>query len=274
MVTGCYSLLPEMRVLPIFGQMGSSLNMPISPNNLLYHTITRSMMNQDYDSYELNPLDHTRIQPLMKEIKSKNLCFKFFISSVYWAPTPYEVVQKHNREIRRTIRSFFKEDIRMWFFIEKHQESNSWHRHILMEDAPTDKWKNPTSRMRNFLMEDPEVYFASTIGTGITSQQKMELLNRVFRVLPFIPNGKSGLDIRPIHNLEKLTAYCSKQFELELPSYEVLDPASSDIDPKHLIHYKQDGTSWKTRHEAVPPRNHHRLPRKTKKPVLAVTEPT
>jgi len=259
MVIGCCSPLPEMRSLPNLTRMGSSLTVSTRPNNFLYHTITRSTMNQDYDSYELNQLDITRIQPLMKEIKSKNLSFKFFISSVYWSPTPYEVVQRHNREIRRTIRNFFKEDIRMWFFIEKHKESNSWHRHILMEDAPTDKWKHPTTRMRNFLMEDPEDYFASTIGTGITSQQKMELLNRVFRMLPFIPNGKSGLDIRPIHNLEKLTAYCSKQFELELPSYEVLDPASSDIDPKHLIHYKQDGTSWKTRHEAIPPRPHRAL---------------
>lgn len=274
MVTGCYSLLPEMKVLPIFGQVGSSIPVPTSPDKPLYHTITRSMMNQDYDSYELNPLDNTRIQPLLKQIKLNDLCFRFFISSVYWAPTPYEVVQKHNREIRRTIRSFFKENIRMWFFIEKHKESNSWHRHILMEDAPTDKWKNPSSRMRNFLMKDPEIYFASTIGTGITNQQKMEFLNRVLRVLPIIPNGNSGLDIRPIHNLEKLTAYCSKQFEMELPSYEVLDPSSSDIDPKHLIHYKQNGTSWKTRQEAIPPRPYYRLPRKTQEPVLAVNGTT
>ena len=153
------------------------------------------MIDRDYDSYELNILDNTRIKPLLEQIRLNDLSFRFFISSVYWAPTSYDVVQKHNKEIRRTIRSFFKDDIRMWFFIEKHKESNSWHRHILMEDAPTDKWKHPTMRMRNFLMEDPEVYFASTIGTGITSQQKMELLNRVFRMLPLIPNGKSGLDI-------------------------------------------------------------------------------
>ena len=231
-------------------------------------------MNQDYDSYELNPLDYTRIQPLIKEIKLNDLCFKFFISSVYWASTPYETVLRHNKEIRRTIRSFFKEDIRMWFFVEKHKESNSWHRHILMEDAPTDKWKHPTTRMSNFLMEDPEVYFASTIGTGITDQQKMEFLNKVFRVLPFIPNGKSGLDIRPIHNLEKLTAYCSKQWELERPSYEILDPSSSDIDPTELIHFKQDGIYWKPRYEAVSSRPRKRLPNEDKRPVLAVIEPT
>ena len=239
----------ELRELSIIRRMGSSLPVPIRPNNFPYHMDTRSIMNQDYDSYELNLLDTTRIQPLIKEINLKNLCFEFFISSVYWAPTPYEVVQRHNREIRRTIRSFYKENIRMWFFIEKHKESNSWHRHILMEDASKDRWKYPTTRMRNFLIENPEVYFASTIGSGITNQQKMELLNRVFRLMPFIPNGRSGLDIRSIHNLEKLTAYCTKQFEIVKHAYEIIDPVSSDIDINYLLKYTQDGTHWTTRHE-------------------------
>ena len=68
----------------------------------------------------------------------------------------------------------------------------------------------------------------------------MELLNRVIRLLPFIPNGKSGVDIRSIHNLEKLTGYCTKQFEWHRPSYEVIDPVSSDVDVSHYLHYKQN----------------------------------
>ena len=115
-------------------------------------------------------------------------------------------------------------------------------------------------------MEDPESYFACTVGNGITTQQKMELLNRVIRLLPFIPNGKSGVDIRTIHNLEKLTGYCTKQFEWHRPSYEVIDPVSSDVDVSHYLHYKQDGTEWKTRHEAIPPRAHNRLSTQGRRP--------
>lgn len=259
-----------MRELSVIRRMGSSLTVSVRPNNFLYHMNKSSMKGQDYDSYELNPLDTTRIQPLMKEIKLKNLCFEFFISSVYWSPTPYEVVQRHNREIRRTIRSFFKENIRMWFFIEKHKESNSWHRHILMEDASTDRWKHPTMRMRNFLMNDLEVYFATTIGTGLNSEQKMELLNRVFRLMPFIPNSRSGLDIRSIHNLEKLTAYCTKQFEVVRPAYEVLDPVSSDIDINYLLKHKQDGTHWSSRCEKEPLRSNNSLPIKTPRHALPI----
>ena len=240
-------------------------------NNLHHLHTTRSIMNSDYDTYELNPLDTTRIQPLLQQIRLKDLCFEFFISTVYWSDTDYETVQRHNREFRRTIRSFFKDDIRFIFFIEKHKESNSWHRHVLMEDVSSDRWRHPSNRMKNFLMEDPESYFACTVGNGITTQQKMELLNRVIRLLPFIPNGKSGVDIRSIHNLEKLTGYCTKQFEWHRPSYEVIDPVSSDVDVSHYLHYKQDGTEWKTRYEAIPPRAHNRLSKQGRRPLLAIS---
>jgi len=213
-------------------------------------------MDRDYDSYELNSIDIARIKPLTNEIKKKDLKFRFFISSVYWKPTPYDVVQKHNKEIRRTIRSFFKEDTRMWFFIEKHLDASTpsfggFSRHILLEDASASRWSTPSTRMQGFLMKDPEQYFACTIGSGLTDDQKINLLKQLLRKLPFIPNGNSGLDIRLIHNLEKLTAYCSKQFEKVLPSYEVIDPVSSDIDISFLINYRQDGNTYHPRHEGV-----------------------
>ena len=54
------------------------------------------MNNKDYDSYEINILDYARIKPLLEQIRLNNLSFKFLISSVYWLPTSYDVVQKHN----------------------------------------------------------------------------------------------------------------------------------------------------------------------------------
>lgn len=118
-------------------------------------------------------------------------------------------------------------------------------------------------------MEDPESYFACTVGDGLSMQQKMDLLKRVLHLLPFTPNGKSGLDIRPIHNLEKLTSYCTKQFELVLPAYEVIDPVSSDIDISYLLNYKQDGTQWKSRHSLIPPRPYLSQPTTVREFLLA-----
>ena len=151
------------------------------------------MIDKDYDSYELNTLDNTRIQPLLEQIRLNDLSFRFFISSVYWTSTSYDAVQRHNKEIRRTIRSFFKDDIRMWFFIEKHQEHSGFHRHILLEDASSSRWKEPTTRMKHFLMEDPESFFASTLGDGLNDSQKMELLSVNFLLVkaPFFASASS-----------------------------------------------------------------------------------
>lgn len=204
-------------------------------------------MHQDYDSYEMNKLDLIRIEPLKKQIRLKNHCFKFFISNVYHHYCSYDLVQKHNREIRRTIRSFFKDDIKMIFFIERCM-NGSFHRHILIEDAAAHRWEYPSSsRMKNFL--DPLDYFSCLSGMGLSDLKKIDLLDRVIRLLPFISNGKKALDIRPIHNHDKLLAYCTKQFEWVLPSYEIIDPASSDIDMEFFIQYKQVGDQWVSRYE-------------------------
>ena len=144
---------------------------------------------------------------------------------------------------------------------------------LLSTLSSSSRWKNPSSRMQNFLMEDPESFFACTLGNGLNDSQKMELLKKVFRLLPFIPNGNRALDIRPIHNLEKLTAYCSKQFEAVRPAYEVLDPVNSDMDITFLLNHKQDGTHWKTRYEAVSPRPHRSLSGAPGEPVLAGLKP-
>ena len=212
------------------------------------------MIDRDYDSYELNILDNTRIKPLLEQIRLNDLSFRFFISSVYWSPTSYDVVQKHNKEIRRTI-SHSSRMTSEWFFIEKHQR---WwfHRHILLEDAQAADGKNPPPDGLSIEDLNPS---CRTLGNGLNDSQKMELLKKVFRLLPFIPNGQSGLDIRPIHNLEKLTAYCSKQFEFVRPAYEVIDPVSSDMEITYLLDHKQDGTHWKTRHKAIPPRSYRSL---------------
>ena len=100
----------------------------------------------------------------------------------------------------------------MIFFIEKCREHNGYHRHILLEDTSETRWINPTDRMLKFLTEDSEGSSEWVSGSIPSDERKMTLLKKVIGLLPFIPNGKSGLDIRPIHNLEKLTSYCTKQF--------------------------------------------------------------
>ena len=209
------------------------------------------------DEYELNVLDHCRIKPLIKQISLNDISPKFFLSSVYPKRTSYEIVQRHNKEIRRTIRKFFKSDIKMIFFLEKHLDPDTdnflgFHRHVLIEDAPEDRWNNLTRKISSFILDHhPEIYFELDDGNDLDDNSKIELLKSVLNQIPFMNNGESGMDIRPIHHLEKLLAYCSKQFEWILPSYEIIDPVSSDIDVAFFLMYKQDGIEWKTRETSV-----------------------
>ena len=181
----------------------------------------------DYDSYEMTVLDQMRIEQLKKQIKFNGYKFKFFISNNNHYYSSYDLVQKHNKEIRRSIRKFYKYDIKMIFFIER-SENGSYHRHFLVEDLPDYRWEHQRGRIKNWL--DPIDYFNCLSGEGLPDSSKIDLLNRVIRNLTFISNGKKALDIRPIHNLDKLLAYCTKQFEVHHPSHEVIDSASTERD--------------------------------------------
>ena len=61
------------------------------------------MIDRDYDSYELSILDNARIEPLLEQIRLNDLSFKFFISSVYWTSTSYDVVQKPIRKLEELL---------------------------------------------------------------------------------------------------------------------------------------------------------------------------
>ena len=103
------------------------------------------------------------------------------------------------------------------------------HRHFLIEDAPLDRWQNPTNSMINFLMQfAPEAIFSSKFGGEVSDLHKIELLKRVCRLSAETPNGERGLDIRPIHNEQKLLGYLTKQIKSLDNFKDVIDIANSD----------------------------------------------
>ena len=198
---------------------------------------------------ELNVLDKVRIQPLKRIIKRDDLEFKYLITISYpYQLFNYNKVLSDNRVLRRKIRTFFKHDIRMWFFVEKHcgngAHRNGYHRHMVMEDVPL----TSKSAQNWMLQHHPELTFALKMGTPITAEDKIPLIKKVFRLCDTVPHGKDTLDIEEIKmNPDRVVAYCSKQFERFHPAHEVLDCSSSDVgesDIKFLLEHKQDGNSW------------------------------
>ena len=83
--------------------------------------------------------------------------------------------------------------------------------------------------MENFLLKyQPEGWFNLRSAADLTDLHKIELLKRVCRLCRQTPNGKQGLDIRPIDDYEKLTGYCTKQIKSVEKSFDVIDAENSD----------------------------------------------
>ena len=223
--------------------MGSSLvylqetlNPILKVNNT---KIDISKLHTDYDSYVLTNNDKNRIKPLKDIIRNNDINFKFFITISPYNFIPNNVsgrdfISQENKYLKTKIRKFYKSDIKGWFFTEFYSDPTSknyggLHRHILIEDAPLKSWKNPTNSMMNFLLKfAPEAIFTAKFGGEVSDIHKTELLKRVCRLCNQTPNGNLGLDIRPIHNIEKLLGYCTKQINSLDDAKDVIDIANSD----------------------------------------------
>ena len=101
--------------------------------------------------------------------------------------------------------------------------------------------------MEHLLNVNPELLF----GGEVSGRDQIKVINHVLRLHESVPNGSGGLVTKEIFVLNRLLAYCSKQWEKTLPAYESIDPTNSDLDISYLLKNKQDGTSWKTRSQTL-----------------------
>lgn len=197
---------------------------------------------------------------MLNEVSSNRINFKYLVTIDYWyRMTEYNRVVSDCKEDRKLLREFFKSDIRLIGFIEKHTDPEQknfggYHRHYLVSEVPTERWLNPTARMEKWMLElNPEMVFSARFGQVPPLEQQMELVKVVLQRLrsKSTAQGSLGVDVREVYELEGALSYCSKQFEHYHPSYEVIAP-SSDINFKHFIENKQDGITYVPRPQAIP----------------------
>ena len=174
---------------------------------------------------------------LNKLIEDCSIEFKYFVTIPYrFKQTDLRQVHCDNRGLRRTIRDFYQYPIRIWFFNEVHTDPVSrhyggFHRHLLVEDLPPERWKTPSRRMERFLSEhDAEALFTALSGGIPTDNQKIALLKRVLRLHSSVPNGTLGVDVKPITELKGVLGYCLKQAGRDLSIADVVDLTASDMD--------------------------------------------
>ena len=144
---------------------------------------------------------------LNKLIEDCSIEFKYFVTIPYrFKQTDLRQVQSDNRGLRRTIRDFYQYPIRTWFFTEMHTDPDSkhfggFHRHLLVEDIPPERWRTPSRRMERFLAEhDAEALFTALSGGIPTDTQKVALLKRVLHLHHSVPNGTLGVVGKPSPN--------------------------------------------------------------------------
>ena len=176
-------------------------------------------------------LKNEYIRILKEQIEQSGIQFKYFATITYkFKQTSLSKVSSDNAELRRTIRSFYDEPIRVWSFIEEHLDPSrphfgGYHRHLLIEEASPARWRKPSRRMETFLLEhDPEALFAIRMGGAVNDRSKWELMKRVLRLDASVPNGHLGLDLQCIYDQEGALGYCCKH------GVGSFDPANSDID--------------------------------------------
>lgn len=174
---------------------------------------------------------------LNKLIEDCSIEFKYFVTIPYrFKQTDLRQVSSDNKGLRRTIRDFYQYPIRTWFFNEVHTDPDSrhfggFHRHLLVEDCPPERWRTPSRRMERFLSEhDAEALFTALSGGIPTDTQKIALLKRVLRLHPSVPNGTLGVVVKPITELNGVLGYCLKQAGRDLSIADVIDLTASDMD--------------------------------------------
>ena len=215
------------------------------------------------------------VETLQDQINKNELRFYWYITLEYhYKNTDINKVRSDNERFRYVIRKFFRSDIRMWFFNERHHNSEKikggYHRHILMESIPEDCWKTRSNQMDKLLLElDPSIIFGINFGDSPSCTQQTDLLDKVIRDFnKSIPNGKDAVDIRPLTEekggVSGLLEYNTKDnWKYGERIEEVIDWENSDclnIDQlARLENVRQNSIIDFTRHKNIFAGNHRTL---------------
>ena len=162
----------------------------------------------------LLPYEKERIGPILDQIKLRKLQFQHFITINYEKRCDdWTQVVRDNSRLRRFLRKYYKSDIKLIAFIEKHPEPDkyffrSYHRHILLSFPPS-----------------------------CESQKRKHSLNKLIRDnVHSVCRSYTGLKIKDIYDLDGLLAYCTKQVgKFHQTISDVVDTSNTDIDLTDLL---------------------------------------
>ena len=179
----------------------------------------------------LRPYQLLRIQPLLDQIHSQGMDFKYFLThaypykNVYWKKTV-----SNNSRIKQILRKFAKYDLKCLFFIEKHKEGQrrgGYHVHVLLEDPYKYASMKPSRIVRSVLNQT-----YSDVASNNNYDFKDRLIrNALVKHVQSVADYEDSIRILPIGELDQRVSYCTKQFWTNsMEPSDVVDFKISNID--------------------------------------------
>ena len=127
---------------------------------------------------------------LLDQINKSGIEYKYFISIDYhYKQKDYNRVIEDNHFLRKKLRTFFKADLHMITFIEKHRKETSknrdgYHRHMMLEKIPDECWKDPSNSMMTFMLKlNDEAAIGIRMGQHPPKETKEQFIPKVCRDL-------------------------------------------------------------------------------------------
>ena len=171
---------------------------------------------------------------LQGKIEEMNLEFRYFITLTFNRQQTCVINQYlDNKHIKNVILSFFypnnkpKKRIRMWFFVEKHKNGRL-HLHFLLEGMNGLNWL--LFNNRKVTLKKSTIYDILSGEYFIEDVITETLTNHLNQYIRKLGNGKQGVDIRLVGDIEKRVQYVNKSLnDIDFSQWEHIDFVNSDL---------------------------------------------
>jgi len=171
---------------------------------------------------------------LQRKIEEMNLKFRYFITLTFNKQQTCVINQYlDNKHIKNVILSFFypnnkpQNKIRMWFFVEKHK-NGKLHLHFLLEGINGLNWL--LKHNRKVTLKKSTIYDILCGDYFIEDVITETLTNHLNQYIRKLGNGKQGVDIRLVGDIEKRVQYVNKSLDgIDFSGWEHIDFVNSDL---------------------------------------------
>ena len=174
---------------------------------------------------------------LKRKVETMGLNFHYFLTLSFFKGSQSTISQYlDNHHIKKVILDFFypygkkpNDRLRLWFFVERHQESRKLHLHILMEGMDGLSWL--LSKNRKITLSKNTLFQIIADDEYILDEVIVECLtNHLKTYIKKLGKGKKSTNFQRIGDYKTRVHYVNKSLEnLDFEGWEHIDIENSDL---------------------------------------------